>query len=291
MSSTQDVRFSEGMLDEGAKLANKLWNAARFVLLQADPAVEPAPLAATAEDSWILSRLVGTGEERGWPQLEAYDFSAAVKALYAFVWNDFCDWYVEAAKPRLYGEDATARSQVSSTLLWVLERLVALAHPILPFVTEEIWGIPAGAARPAVDRRRCRRRDAGHRDPALERAAPQLTWRWSVRRGGWPTRGSGRWRRLPQASLFRDLLDRVKGVPGARLTIRWRRPAWPRAPTARRSIGELADARAELQRAQAKLANQRFVSGAPEQVVAAERDKAERYAAEVAELERRLSEQ
>ena len=81
MSSTQDVRFSEGMLDEGAKLANKLWNAARFVLLQTDPEAEPAPLATTAEDRWILSRLAGTIDEVV-RQLDAYDFAAAVKGLY-----------------------------------------------------------------------------------------------------------------------------------------------------------------------------------------------------------------
>ena len=108
MSSTQDVRFSEGMLDEGAKLANKLWNAARFVLLQTDPEAEPAPLATTAEDRWILSRLAGTIDDVV-GQLDAYDFAAAVKGLYGFIWNDFCDWYVEAAKARLYGEDEAAR--------------------------------------------------------------------------------------------------------------------------------------------------------------------------------------
>ena len=70
--------------------------------------------------------------------IDAYDFAAAVKELYAFVWNDFCDWYVEEVKLRLL-EDGGARTAASATLLWVLERIVALAHPVMPFVTEEIW--------------------------------------------------------------------------------------------------------------------------------------------------------
>ena len=287
MSSTQDVRFAEGSLDEGAKLANKLWNASRFALLQADAGVEPAPLAATDEDSWILSRLVGTGEEL-LAALEAYDFSAAVKALYAFAWHDFCDWYVEAAKPRLYGDDAAARSQVSSTLLWVLERLVALAHPILPFVTEEIWGFLPGQRDPLLISP-LPALDAGLRDPALERRAELDTAVVSEARR-LANEGQRPLAALAPGFLFRDLLDRVKGVQvqvDDSLAVSSVAAGADREALDRR----LADARAELQRAQAKLANQRFVAGAPEQVVAAERDKAERYAAEVAELERRLSEQ
>ena len=190
MSSTQDVRFSEGMLDEGAKLANKLWNAARFVLLQTDPEVEPVPLATTAEDRWILSRLAGTIDEVA-GQLDAYDFAAAVKGLYGFIWNDFCDWYVEAAKARLYGEDESARRQVSATLLWVLERTVALAHPVMPFVTEEIWSFLPGSGR-CCWCRRCRSRSSTTATRP-SRSRPATTWRWCRRRGGWPAKASGRW--------------------------------------------------------------------------------------------------
>ncbi|HVG88953.1 MAG TPA: valine--tRNA ligase, partial [Gaiellales bacterium] len=138
MASTQDVRFSEGSIDEGARLANKLWNASRFVLMQAGEAAAPAPSTADPVDRWILSRLSGASADV-LRLLDAYDFSGAVKELYSFVWNDFCDWYVEAAKARLYGEDADARQAVSQTLLWVLERMLALMHPVMPFVTEELW--------------------------------------------------------------------------------------------------------------------------------------------------------
>ena len=149
MSSTQDVRFSEGMLDEGAKLANKLWNAARFVLLQTDPEAEPAPLATTAEDRWILSRLAGTIDDVV-GQLDAYDFAAAVKGLYGFIWNDFCDWYVEAAKARLYGEDETAR-RAGVGDAFVGARAHGGAGPPGDAVRDRgDLGLPAGRARDAA---------------------------------------------------------------------------------------------------------------------------------------------
>ena len=191
MSSTQDVRFAEGMIDEGAKLANKLWNAARFVLLQTDPEAEPAPLATTAEDRWILSRLAGTIDDVV-GQLDAYDFAAAVKGLYGFIWNDFCDWYVEAAKARLYGDDEAARRQVSATLLWVLERTVALAHPVMPFVTEEIWGFLPGERGDAAGVAGAASRSSTTAT-RRSRSRPATTWRWCRRRGAWPARASGRW--------------------------------------------------------------------------------------------------
>src|SRR6476619_2677668 len=164
MSSTQDVRFSAGMIEEGGKFANKLWNAARFVLTQADTSVEPAPAGTALEDRWIRSRLAAELEGVV-AQIDRYDFSAAVKDLYAFVWNDFCDWYVEAVKPRLRGE---TRADASANLLWVLERILAVTHPICPFVTEAIWehmpgerGLLMLAPLPAPD--------AAHRDAAAER--------------------------------------------------------------------------------------------------------------------------
>ena len=109
MSSTQDVRFDQGAIEEGAKLANKLWNAVRFALGQAEDGLRPvAPgRGHPIEDRWIATRLdIALADILR--QLEAFDFSAASKVLYAFVY-DFCDWYIEALKPRLYG-DAAGRS-------------------------------------------------------------------------------------------------------------------------------------------------------------------------------------
>jgi valyl-tRNA synthetase len=284
MSSTQDVRFADGMLDEGAKLANKLWNASRFVLLQADSGVEPAPLAAEPEDRWILSRLAAATEAVV-GSIDGYDFAAAVKELYAFVWNDFCDWYVEVAKPRLYGEDASAREQVSATLLWVLERTVALAHPVLPFVTEEIWGFLPGERAMLLDSPMPAAEPA-HRDAALEAAAESdMRVVGDARRIA--NEGAAPAVTVRPDTLFVSLLPRSAEVSVDAA-------AASASAVAQADRGQLeallADARAELDRARGKLANERFTSGAPDQVVAAEREKAERYGAEVAELERRLAE-
>src|SRR6476646_7787547 len=284
MSSTQDVRFSEGMLDEGAKLANKLWNAARFVLLQTDPEAEPAPLATTAEDRWILSRLADTIDEVV-GQLDEYDFAAAVKGLYGFIWNDFCDWYVEAAKARLYGDDETARRQVSATLVWVLEQTVALAHPVMPFVTEEIWGFLPGeramllvspVPEPQLD----------HRVPALEESARNDMEVVSEARR---LAGEGERPLVTAApgSLFMALLERAKGVAvehdaGAAAAVVVARGD-------RESLeAKLKAAVAEHERAQSKLANEGFLARAPAQLVDAEREKAERFAGEVSDIQRRL---
>src|SRR4051812_8735792 len=132
MSSTQDVRFSYGAVEEGRKLANKLWNISRLLLGGGAATVGLRP--KTVEERWILARIDATRavlEE----SLAAFDFSHAVQALYRLTFDDFCDWYAEAIKPRLYERDAGA----SATALGALERLLRLLHPVMPHVTEEIW--------------------------------------------------------------------------------------------------------------------------------------------------------
>ncbi|MDX6423551.1 MAG: valyl-tRNA synthetase, partial [Gaiellaceae bacterium] len=132
MASTQDVRFSEDRVQQGRDLANKLWNASRLILLNAD--ATPEPRTARIEDRWILSRLqraIAAVTE----SVDAYDFSHAVLDFYAFFWSELCDWYLEIVKPRLYDGDEDA----AANLLFVLDRVLRLAHPVMPFVTEEIW--------------------------------------------------------------------------------------------------------------------------------------------------------
>ena len=134
MSSTQDVRFSWGAIEEGAKLANKLWNVARLILRR--PAAsrrERRPQAL--EERWILARLRRDARGRSRTRSPRFDFAHVVDALYHLTFDDFCDWYAEAIKPRLYGDDADALA----TALAALERLLELLHPVMPHVTEEIW--------------------------------------------------------------------------------------------------------------------------------------------------------
>src|SRR3954468_11719378 len=138
MSSSQDVRYSLARVEQGRDLANKLWNASRLVLMNAGD-VEPAPRAETVEDRWIVSRLQRVIADTT-ARVEAYEFSRAALDLYAFVWSEFCDWYLEAVKPRLYEDDEDA----AATVVYVLEQTLALLHPLMPFVTEEIYGFVPG---------------------------------------------------------------------------------------------------------------------------------------------------
>ncbi len=163
MSSTQDVRYSAEKVQQGQALANKLFNAARFALTrihaslgtQGALAVRPAALPRMVEDRWILSRLAQV-EANTAARIEAYDFSHAALGLYDFVYSELCDWYLELVKHRLPDsaeageqlsvprvvEDASAveeRQALAATLLFVLRETVAMAHPLIPFVTEELW--------------------------------------------------------------------------------------------------------------------------------------------------------
>jgi valyl-tRNA synthetase len=290
MASTQDVRFSEGSIDEGARLANKLWNASRFVLMQAGEAAAPAPSTADPVDRWILSRLSGASADV-LRLLDAYDFSGAVKELYSFVWNDFCDWYVEAAKARLYGEDADARQAVSQTLLWVLERMLALMHPVMPFVTEELWSHLPGD-RELLVLSPMPEPEPAHRDSGLEaRARLSMEIVSDARRIA--AGGEGVVVEVPEDFLFADLLTRVRGVEVARSPDGTLPTVAVRQDTeaTRRALEEqLRAAVGERDRARAMLGNDGFTSRAPAQVVDAERAKADRYATEAEELERRLAE-
>jgi valyl-tRNA synthetase len=136
MSSSQDVRFNAEKVQQGQDLANKLWNVSRLILLNVDPApAEPRP--ETVEDRWIVSRMERL-TERTTAHVDEFEFARAALELYAVVWGEVCDWYLELVKPRLYDREVD-RSALSSTLLWVLERMLVLLHPLMPFVTEEVW--------------------------------------------------------------------------------------------------------------------------------------------------------
>ena len=141
MASAQDSTFSEGAIEEGRKLANKLWNASRLLLQNASDEVAERP--SSLEERWILARLSAT-QRAVEANLAEFDFTHVVTELYRLTFDDFCDWYAEAIKPRLYAGDADARA----TALAALERLLKLLHPVMPHVTEEIWSqLPARDTR------------------------------------------------------------------------------------------------------------------------------------------------
>ena len=137
-STGRDIKFDMGRLDGYRNFCNKLWNATRYVLMQTEGKTCTSTLAGgSVADRWILSRLQhATAEVHR--ALATYRFDLAVQAIYEFAWHDYCDWYLEFSKPLLARDDHSA-NDTRATLLTVLETLMRLAHPFIPFLTEEIW--------------------------------------------------------------------------------------------------------------------------------------------------------
>ena len=141
-----DLRFHFERLDGARNFANKIWNASRFALMNLTdytPADSADPEKYTLADRWILSRFQTTVKDVT-AYLEAYELGEAARVLYEFIWNEFCDWYIELVKPRLYaaGEDAAVlqdRAVAREVLARVLRGAMELLHPFMPFITEEIW--------------------------------------------------------------------------------------------------------------------------------------------------------
>src|SRR4051812_8273096 len=151
MSSSQDVKYNEEKIQQGQELANKLWNASRLILLGAGDA-EAAPRPQSVEDRWILSRLERL-TERVTAQIDGFELARAALDLYGAFWGEVCDWYLEFVKPRLREDGAGDRDATSATVLYVLERVLRLLHPMMPFVTEEIWShLPGERGLLAADR-------------------------------------------------------------------------------------------------------------------------------------------
>ncbi len=137
----QDVRFSYEKMDAAWNFINKIWNASRFVLMNVEGmTVSDVDLTGekTVVDRWILTRLNET-IEKVTTLSDKFEFSEVGRVLYNFIWDDFCDWYIEMSKEVLYGEDETQKQTTRSVLIHVLDQILRLAHPMMPFVTEQIW--------------------------------------------------------------------------------------------------------------------------------------------------------
>ncbi len=248
VSSTQDARFSYGAIEEGRKLANKLWNASRLLLQSGDAPSEERP--RTLEERWILARLAQAQRELD-DDLAAYDFAHAVDTLYHLTFDDFCDWYLEAIKPRLYEQDADA----IATAYAALERLLKLLHPAMPHVTEEIWSyLPHRETRLIVA-------PWPEPDPAYGDAREALT---RVQAAAEMYRRSG-----VRVALDLEELRIFDAV------------VRPRGDGDGDAAAELERLRKEIARAEGMLANERFVQNAPAHVVDAEREKLVRYRREL----------
>ena len=296
MSSTQDVRFSEEKVAQGQALANKLFNATRFVLLNIDQGATPAPSRRAIEDRWILSRLQAAKADFA-ARLEAFDFAKAALGLYDFVYGELCDWYLELVKAREFD------AELSGHLLHVLRETLALAHPVIPFVTEELWSfLPGVGEDELLAAQRRTPVDESLRDPEAEAALGRVMETVTAVRS---------WRDATGVRPGEVLEARLTGLEGieelcarlGRLEVVGGDGREPVAviPVAGGQVDLLTgidpeEVKAkieaqrkrllsEIERAERKLANEGFVSKAPAEVVEAERQKLARYKAELEALQ------
>jgi valyl-tRNA synthetase len=303
MSSTQDVRFSEEKVEQGQKLANKLYNATRFVVLRVGEDVAAAPRPRTVEDRWILSRLQAIKADTQ-ARVDGFDFAKAALGLYDYIYGELCDWYLEIVKPRL-GDDADPedRAALGATLLHVLRETLATAHPVIPFVTEELWGLLPGTDRllatsalPAPDR--------ALRDPEAEAQMERAIEAVRVLRG-WRDSVGVRPGAIVPAVLNAEGYETTAGRVGALARFAFNGGATgggaevasvavPGGTVAVLESGDVdlgaaerrvqerrATLRDEIERAERKLANEGFVAKAPPAVVESERAKLDRLRTEL----------
>src|SRR4051812_16220977 len=301
MSSGQDVRYSADRIQQGQDLANKMWNASRLILLNATAPHEQSRARLDdgkallsperVEDRWIVSRLQRAIDAVAL-DVDSYDFSHAALELYRFFWSELCDWYLEIVKPRLYDGEPEA----SATLLHVLGEVLSLAHPLMPFVTEEIWSHHPGRERDLIV------------SPFAEVDETMIDTEaeTETERGIEMTRRLRTWRDLVDVPAAAVLHARIDGEEPPEFVSRLARfdfsadggdpvasggavqvlasPELDPAVVGERLEKRREELRSEVERAERKLANEGFTRKAPEQLVQEEQQKLERYRAELEEL-------
>ena len=318
-SPGNDMRFYVERCEAMRNFANKLWNASRYVMMNlAEDAKNELPAMDKLEiaDKWVLSKL-NTLIAEVTENLEKYELGVAVQKVYDFIWDTYCDWYIELTKARLYSEDADRKQTAIQVLVYVLDQVLRLLHPFMPFITEEIWqSLPHEgealivakwpeyredlAFKAEADQmesvmnaiRAIRNRRAEMNVPPSKKAALYvLTAKPQVF-----TEGEGFLLRLAYADTVTMLASEPENLDGmvtittadAKLYI----PMGQLVDVAKelaRITKELEAAKKFLNSLEAKLSNEKFVSRAPEAVVNAEREKAAKHRDLIAQLEESLA--
>ncbi|OPX91055.1 valine--tRNA ligase [Pelotomaculum sp. PtaB.Bin117] len=315
-----DLRFNFEKLDGARNFANKLWNASRFVLMNLED-FEPGEQRGqyTLADRWIISRYQNLAEEVT-RLLESYELGEAARVLYEFIWNEFCDWYIELAKPRLYGKTTPQdRYTAQSVLTAVLKGTLELLHPFMPFITEEIWQHLPGKGLTVM---RASWPVAGKElaDPEAERQMEMLMEVTKAIRhirsemNVPPGKQVEAYLEAPQAA-FRDVLERgtgyIQGLANAKIAIFEALKEKPEQAAhavthgaevfvplkglidieqeAARLRKELAVLEKDLARVNGKLNNQGFLSKAPADVIEKEKKKENELTGKQTAIRERLS--
>ena len=326
-STGRDIKWDMGRIEGFRNFCNKVWNAARYVLMNTEEQDcgqdRNSEVELSLADRWIIS-VLQRAERDTTEALEHYRFDEASMATYEFIWNEYCDWYLELSKPVLYSEDySEARKRgTRRTLVQVLETLLRLAHPFIPFITEEIWqrvAPLAGRNGETIMLQSWPRADSNRID---EDAEADVDWLKAVITAVRNIRGemgiapgrelelyfhNGDERDRQRLEAHRDLLCRLARV--SRIT--WLHPEESAPPSATQLVGNmellvpmagLIDKQAEIERltreidklrqdarrSEAKLENEQFVSKAPTEVVEKERGKLDEFRSSVAQLEEQL---
>jgi valyl-tRNA synthetase len=325
-TQSADLRFDLARVGGYRNFCNKLWNASRFVLMAVESV--PAPDGTTAAEPGIAERWIESRLGRMLAEVDAgfaqYRFDYAASALYEFTWYEFCDWYLEFAKPVLQGDTATAGARLATrqTLLRVLETLLRALHPIMPFITEEIWQRVAPLSGTEGRSVMLAPWPQSTDYPADEAAEQDVKWIQGFVLGLRQIRGEmdiSPSRRLPVllenasprdlacVAAHRPLLEKLAGVEGLTPLD----PAVAPPPSATALVGELrvlvpmaglidasaeaerlsrriAKTQEEIRRASGKLSNENFVRNAPGDVVAQERARLAEFESSLASLEQQL---
>ncbi len=326
-STGRDIKFDLGRTEGYRNFCNKLWNAARYVLMNSegqDCGETGGALQLSPADRWILSRLQHTTQAVS-EAVDNYRFDHAAQAIYEFTWNEYCDWYLELSKPVLQDESscAAAKRGTRHTLVRVLETLLRLAHPIMPFITEEIWqqvAPLAGATGPTIMRQPYPVTDPTCIDP---QAVAEMEWVMQFLLGVRRIRGE---MNIPPSKPLPLLLQNGNPQDAARLaanrhylitlgrlqSIAWLTPEQDAPESAIALVGEmrilipmaglidkaaeqarlekeLAKLQAELDKSEKKLANPSFVERAPADVVEKERSRIAEQSASIAQLHAQLA--
>jgi valyl-tRNA synthetase len=307
-----DQRFQEEKIEAGRNFTNKIWNAMRFVLMNCEDDLSFAKVDRnrfTTEDKWILSRL-NTVISEVTANLEKFEFGVALSKIYSFLWEEYCDWYIEIAKARLYDAGSTSRLEAQYVLQDVLSKSMQLLHPFMPFLTEEIYGFLVLDQRaesimisdwPKVDDTRFFPEQ--EQQMVLIMDAVRAIRNVRVSMGVAPSRKASIilvTQDPAVADMFmlgKGFLERLASVSD--IEVRQNKDNIPSTAVAtvfgggeiyipladlidltkelERLDKELDNLKKELERVEGKLENQEFVLRAPEKVIAAEREKLTRY--------------